>query len=82
MTSFWFNGFFMDDLSYLLVVRKKYANAYDKDSKYINAIHISITGSCGGSAGSAGNRGGGGVGVTGSFMACTASIFATFFSII
>ena len=76
--SFWFNGFFMDDLSYLFVVRKKYANAYGKDSKYTNAIDISITGSCGG-AGSAGGRGAGSAGGAGSFTACIASIFPTFF---
>ena len=40
ITSFWFNGFFM--LSCLLAVCKKYANAYGKDSKYTNAIDISI----------------------------------------
>ena len=56
MTSFWFNGFFMDDLSYLLVVRKKYANAYGKDSNYTNAIDINIIGYCGDGAGSAGGR--------------------------
>ena len=82
MMSFWFNGLFMDDLFYLFVVRKKYASAYGKDSKYINAIDISINGSCGGSAGSAGGRGAGSAGGAGSFIACIASIFATFFCII
>ena len=47
ITSFWFNGLFMDDLPCLLVVRKKYTNSYGKDSKYTNAVDISITGSCG-----------------------------------
>ena len=42
MTSFWFNRFFMDDLSCLLVVCKKCANANGKDSKYTNAININI----------------------------------------
>ena len=37
-----FNRLFMNDLSCLLVVRKKYANTYGKDSKYTNAIDISI----------------------------------------
>ena len=82
MTSFWFNGFFTDDLSYLFVVRSKNANTYGKDSNYINAIDISIAGSCGGGAGSAGGRGAGSAGSAGSFIACIASIFATFFCII
>ena len=34
MSYFWFNRLFMDDLPCLLVVRKKYANTYGKDSKY------------------------------------------------
>ena len=38
---------FMDDLSCLLVVCKKYANTNGKNSKNTNAIDISITGSCG-----------------------------------
>ena len=33
----------MDDLSCLLVVRKKYANVCGKDSKRANPIDISIT---------------------------------------
>ena len=71
----------MDDLSYPLVVCKKYANTYGKDSKYTNAIDISITGYCGGGGvGSAGGRCGGGVGSAGSFIACIASISATFFA--
>ena len=69
----------MDDLSYLLAVRKKYVNNYGKDSKYTNDINISITGSCDEGVGSAGGRGGGSVGSTGSFIACIASISATFF---
>ena len=32
----------MDEFLCLLVVRKKYANAFGKDSKYTNAIGISI----------------------------------------
>ena len=52
MTSFWFNCLFMDGFPCLLVVRKKHADAYGKDSKHANAIHISIIGSCGGSVGS------------------------------
>ena len=32
----------MDDLSCILVVRKKYANIYDKDSSYTNSIDITI----------------------------------------
>ena len=40
ITSFWFNRLFMDDFSCLLVIRKKYTNAYGKDSKYANAVDI------------------------------------------
>ena len=48
MMSFWFNGeTFIDGLSCLLVVRKKYTNINGKDSKYTNAIDINIFGSCG-----------------------------------
>ena len=42
MTSFWCNRLFMNDLFYLLVVGKKYANTYGKDSRYTNAIDVSI----------------------------------------
>ena len=78
ITSFWFNGLFIDDLSCLLVVRTKYTNSYDKDSKYTNAVDISITaGSVGSAVGRAGGRGGGSVGGDGSFIA---SISATFFA--
>ena len=55
----------MDDLSRLLAVRKQYANANGKESKYPSAIVISITGSCGGGAGSANGRGGGSAGNVG-----------------
>ena len=82
MTSFWFKRLFMDHFSCLLVVRKKYANTYGKDSKYTNAIDISITGSFGGGAGGAAGRGCGSVGRAGSFIACIASISATLFCII
>ena len=79
MASFWFNWVFMDDLSCLLVVCKKYVNANGKDSKYTNAIDISITGPSGGGGGSAGGRGSCSVGGARSFIA---SISATFFCII
>ena len=75
----------MDDLSSLLVARKKHANAYGLDSKYANAIDISITGSYGGDAGNADGRGGGSgdsVGGAGSFIAYITSIFATFSCIV
>ena len=42
ITSFWFNRLFMADLSYLLVISKKYTNTYGKDSKYTKVIDISI----------------------------------------
>ena len=58
------------------IIRKKHTNTYGKDSKYTNAIDISISG-C--SVGSAGGRGDVGVGGVGSFIVCTASISATFF---
>ena len=58
----------MDDLSCPLVVRKKYANTYGKNSKYLKAIDICMTGSCGGGAGSAGGSGGSSVGGTGSSL--------------
>ena len=67
--------------AFLLYV-KKYANTYGKDSKYTNAIDISITGSFGGGAGGAAGRGCGSVGSAGSFIACIASISATLFCII
>ena len=59
----------MDDLSYPLVVCKKYVNTYGKNSKYTKAIDISITGCCSDSVGSAGGRSGGGVGSAGSLIA-------------
>ena len=70
MTSFWFNEFFMDDLSYLLVVRKKYTNVHGKDSNFTNAIDINIIGSCGDAAGSAGGR------VVAVFVVLVVSLFA------
>ena len=62
-----------------MLYKKKYANANGKDSKCANAIDISITG---GGVGSAVGMGGGSVGGAGSFIACIASISATFFYII
>ena len=53
------------------VVCKKYTNTNGKDCKDTKAIDISITGSCGGGDDNAG-----------SFIACIASISATFFWII
>ena len=72
----------MDHFSCLLVVSKKYANTYGKDSKYTNAIHISITGSFGGGAGGAAGRGCGIVSGAGSFITCIDSNSATLFCII
>ena len=69
MTSFWFNCLFMDGFPCLLVLRKKHADAYGKDSKHANAIHISIIGSCGGSVGSVVGKDMGSVGRSGSFIA-------------
>ena len=42
ITSLWFNRLFMDDLSYLFVIRTKYTNACGKDSKYTNVEDISL----------------------------------------
>ena len=80
MTSFWFNCLFMDGFPCLLVLRKKHADAYGKDSKHANAIHISIIGSCGGSVGSVVGKDMGKVGRSGSFIACIASILLPFFT--
>ena len=80
MTSFWFNCLFMDGFPCLLVLRKKHADAYGKDSKHANAMHISIIGSCGGSVGSVVGKDMGRVGLSGSFIACIASILLPFFT--
>ena len=80
MTSFWFNCLFMDGFPCLLLVCKKHVDAYGKDSKHANTIHISIIGSCGGSVGSAVGKDIGSVGRSGSFIVCIASILLLFFT--
>ena len=73
MKSLWWLIFFFIDEFFRLesVISKKYTNNNGKDSKYTNAIDISIIWSCGG-----------GVGDAGSFIAWIGSISATFLSIV
>ena len=83
MTSFWWLIlFFIDDFRLKSVICKKYTNANGKDSKYTNAIDISIIWSCGGSDGKAGSFIAWIVSGGGSFIACIDSIPATFFYIV
>ena len=81
MTSFWLLILFFIDLLFICslgsAICKKYANANGKDSKYTNAIDIIITGV---NVGSAVGRGGSSICSASMFVACIASISATFFS--
>ena len=80
MTSFWWLILFFIGFCFIyslgIVMCKKYAKTNGKDSKYVSAMDIRITGGGAGSAGcSAGGSAGGSVGGAGIFISCIDRIF-------